>query len=67
MSNSKTSVIAQLDRLNDVATLTAVCCLAIDTLETNRSESTKDGLHCLLTQIESTIVEAVQIISQNCK
>lgn len=55
----------QIDKLNDTAGLVAVCCLAVESLDLDYDED-KNGLHCLLSQIETTIREAVTAITANC-
>lgn len=64
--SDKIPVYNQIDKLNETASLVAVCSLAVSALNLDFQEE-KEGLHSLLGQIEAAIKEASTVIYENCK
>ena len=64
MSNSKTKVYEQIDKLSETAAILAVCQLAISALDIDY-EGDKDGLHYLLSNAEATVKNAIETITSS--
>lgn len=56
----------QLDKLNDIASIAAVCNLVIKALDFDYEEE-RSGLHQLLQQMEFDIKAVVKILQETCK